>query len=669
MSNTTSLLRDDNALKPGATMAIRVLVIDDDKNYYTLTSRMLARTHQDFEVDWVDDFEISLSLMERREHHVYLVDYHLGKQSGIDLVNEAVRRGVSAPMIMMTGQGEHDVDLAAIKAGASDYIDKTELKPTLLARTIRYAMERHAFLTAINDREDSYKSLLEDASDGIIIMDDEGTLQLVNTRIHDILGYPDGALKNGRIQDLMHKSDKGGDPLTLPEESHLMHRVMRCADGEPINVEVSARALRGDRIQFIVRDITERMEVLRELDQNNEQLKVLRQVDEELSEMLNIEHVLALALDASIRLSGANAGFIGLMDEGRLRIQQSVGHYSDALPGVSPLDSPIVARLIRDRKPRLIRDVTQEFDYVTLNSRTRSLMLIPLMSYERMIGILNLETRFPERFTDDVFQFLRLLAARAAVAIENAQLYSLAQEQLAQLQDLYAQVSALEKIKTDMIRIAAHDLRNPVGVIVGYTQLLEHDLEPVVTDKRTKYLTAIENAAKRMEKITTDILSLERIEKIQLQQTERVNLSELVTEVFKDNEVQANNKSQRYMINLPIKSIIVQGDDAQLREAISNLVGNAIKYTPERGTITVTLARQDGKAIFTVKDTGYGIPDDQQSNLFQPFYRAHTQETSDIEGTGLGLHLVKNIIERLNGRMVFHSVYGEGSTFGFEMEM
>lgn len=650
-------------------MAVRVLVIDDDKNYFTLTSRMLARTHQDFEVDWVESFEVGLDIMARREHHVYLVDYHLGNRSGIELVNEAVKRGISAPMIMMTGQGEHDVDLNAIKAGASDYIDKTELKPSLLARTIRYALERHHFLTAIRENEDNYRSLLEEASDGILIMDTDGTLNLINTRANQILGYENGALVGKNLADIIHATDFQKEVLTIPDEPTLTERRMRKANGDPVDVEVSARCINNERIQFIMRDITERKQVITGLDKYIEQLTILRQVDEELTEMLNVEYVLALALDASIRLSGANAGFIGLMEDGHLSIQQAVGHYSEALPGISPLDSPLVMRLIRDQKPRLIQDVTQEHDYVTLNSRTKALMLIPLMSYERLIGILNLETRYPERFTQETFDFIRLLAARAAVAIENAQLYTLAQDQLAQLQDLYAQVSALEKIKTDMIRIAAHDLRNPVGVIVGYAQLLEHDLESVMTDKRAKYLNSIEHAATRMEKITTDILSLERIQKIQLQQTERVNLSDLVTEVFKDNEQSANGKSQRYIISLPLKSVIVSGDDAQLREAMSNLISNAIKYTPERGAITVTLARNEGKAVFTVKDSGFGIPQEQQTSLFQPFFRAHTKETADIEGTGLGLHLVKNIIERLEGEMIFESVYGEGSTFGFKLPM
>ena len=112
-----------------------------------------------------------------------------------------------------------------------------------------------------------------------------------------------------------------------------------------------------------------------------------------------------------------------------------------------------------------------------------------------------------------------------------------------------------------------------------------------------------------------------------------------------------------------------EGDPMLLYEAISNIIGNAIKYTPKAGTVHVWLTVEGQSACVRVHDNGYGIPEEQQERLFSPFYRVQTEETQEIEGTGLGLHLVKNIIERHNGNMVFSSVYGEGSTFGFNLPL
>jgi signal transduction histidine kinase len=100
-----------------------------------------------------------------------------------------------------------------------------------------------------------------------------------------------------------------------------------------------------------------------------------------------------------------------------------------------------------------------------------------------------------------------------------------------------------------------------------------------------------------------------------------------------------------------------------------NLISNAIKYTPNNGMIDVSLTKANKMAKIRVKDNGFGIPQGQQDRLFTPFYRVHTDETESIEGTGLGLHLVKNIIIRHDGTMYLESTYGEGSTFGFDMPL
>ena len=653
----------------GRDLAVKVLLVDDDRSYYTMTSHILSRTNEEYELDWVESYEEGKARILRQEHDVYLLDYFLGERNGLELLKEIMSTSVTAPVIIMTGRDEPDIDLQVIQAGASDYIDKADLKPAILQRAIRHALERKRFLQQIKSNQDSYRILLEEASDGIFIMNRAGELILVNARACEMLGYKESDLLGMSISKIMSPDEAMEGHQTISRKQKLTEREMIKADGTTVAVEISSRIIDGNQIQFIARDITERNANRRERERHIEQLTILRQIDDELTEMLNTNYVLSLALDAAMRLSGAYAGFIGMKEDGEIKVSQVIGAYKETPTQQSLKNYPLITQLLRDEKPRLISDVSQEPDYIAMIDKTKAVMLLPLMSYERLVGITVVETDKPERFTEQIFDFIKIITARIAVAVENAQLYQIAQDQLAQLQDLYAKVSDLERLKTDMIRIAAHDLRNPVGVIVGYTQLLERELGEALNQKRKRYLTSIEGAAKRMEKITTDILSLERIENIQSDQRDTLDLGELVKEAFDELEAQAHLKNQTYQIIASEEALNVQGDSAQLGEAVNNLIGNAIKYTPESGQVKVTVIKEDNHAVFKVEDTGYGIQEAQQSSLFQPFFRARSQETADIDGTGLGLHLVKNIVERFDGTIIFSSVYGEGSTFGFKLPL
>jgi signal transduction histidine kinase/DNA-binding NarL/FixJ family response regulator len=476
------------------------------------------------------------------------------------------------------------------------------------------------------------------------------------------------ALSQGVIAPIIVLLDTVDDDLDLRA---LRAGAADCLKRAELNPQMLRHAVRFARARAEASTVatTTASQASAERDRLIEQLTILSQIDAELSQILNIENVLALALDAVVRLSGANAGFIGLMDNGQVRLAQAIGYYTSITPGGSLPDTPLIDRLVDDMEARLILDVTQEPDYKMMNPHTRAQMLLPLVSYERLIGILNVETDKPERFAPEVFEFLRLITARAAVAVENAQLYKISQDQLAELQDLYAAVSQLEQLKTDMIRIAAHDLRSPVGIILGYTDMLKAELGEAITPDQIKYLEAIERAALRMEKITADILSLERIENLQVDRPDRLDLTAQVGELYEEFLAHAGLKLQDFRIEMSDEQLQVRADGGQLREAIANLMSNAIKYTPENGHISIKLIANSGEVVFTVTDDGYGIPEREQVKLFKPFSRAYSKETADIDGTGLGLYLIKNIIERYGGSIIFESSYGQGSTFGFRLPL
>jgi two-component system, OmpR family, sensor histidine kinase VicK len=144
-------------------------------------------------------------------------------------------------------------------------------------------------------------------------------------------------------------------------------------------------------------------------------------------------------------------------------------------------------------------------------------------------------------------------------------------------------------------------------------------------------------------------------------------MNAMAERVVAESEEGAARKKHQLICDFTTAQLLVQADPAQMHEAMVNLVDNAMKYTPDGGEIQIRLCRVGDSARFEVEDNGFGIPDEMQKELFQPFYRARSRETLTIEGTGLGLHLVRNIIERFGGTMRVESEYGKGSTFGFDV--
>jgi PAS domain S-box-containing protein len=423
----------------------------------------------------------------------------------------------------------------------------------------------------------------------------------------------------------------------------------------------------GEFVEFqsAGRDVTERRLAEGERDEYLQRLEVLQMVDTEMSQYLELETVLNTGLEAAVGLSNANAGAIHLIEAKRLKVVRVIGDYPPEMVGsFLPRNTGLIGRALRTQEAEFVESVKDDRDYRANVPGTVAQITVPLIARDELIGTINVQTSQPGLFTQKTFDFIRLLAARIASAVDNAKLYQMLEAQ-------YQQVSELEQIKTQLIHVAAHDIRGPLGIISGYVQLLNDDPNLPLTSRHQEYMKFIGESIYRIDKISQDILTMERVERMQKgANVEALDLCELVGSVFQDFESQAGEKKLGYKLEkTQHEALLILGDSVFLRETVSNLISNAVKYTPVGGHIRVRTRLTKDEAIFEVEDTGYGIPEDQQNDLFKPFSRVKLHETREIKGTGLGLHLVKGIIERHNGHMIFHSVYGKGSTFGFALPL
>lgn len=223
----------------------------------------------------------------------------------------------------------------------------------------------------------------------------------------------------------------------------------------------------------------------------------------------------------------------------------------------------------------------------------------------------------------------------------------------------------LSRLKTHMLYVLSHDLKNPINIIWGYLDLLRIDSQnKQPADQR--FVDGMLRAVQRMENLIEETLTADKFMSSGVQSRRyRFSATDVITESLDDLLELAQSKKLHLVREITLEQDEILGDRLQIREAMKNLISNAIKYTPEMGTVTIRASSADGRFYFAVEDTGMGIPAELQGELFKQFYRAPRAAMAGIEGTGLGLSLVKTAVETQQGQVWFKSEEGSGSTFGF----
>lgn len=399
------------------------------------------------------------------------------------------------------------------------------------------------------------------------------------------------------------------------------------------------------------------------LKQEREIAETLRDIGTVLTSTLKLDEVLGRLLDQAGRVLPYDAANVMLIENGVARIVQSVGYERGGMSteevestSYSISQLPLTQRMIILRVPYVCSDTTADPTWVLMPGFewVRSWLGIPIVVHDEVVGLFSLDSSQKGFYGPEHLTVIAPFAQQAAIAFENAQ--------------LFAEVQGLERVKSQMIRIASHDLRSPLARVQSLAQHLQKQLDSLLTTEQRDHLNKIQEATLDMEQIIADVLSLERIE-TSIRTSEPINWCDLINRSVSALHFEATAKRHSVRINCPPDLPVVRGDTAQLEHAILNMLQNAIKYTPPGGQIELrAFSKMYGDkptVAVEVQDNGIGIPAEQQTRLFEPFYRASQAGIEDIPGAGLGLSVVKAAVEYHRGRVYVDSAPGEGSLFGF----
>jgi signal transduction histidine kinase len=410
-----------------------------------------------------------------------------------------------------------------------------------------------------------------------------------------------------------------------------------------------------------------------------EELSVMQRIDRELNASLEIDRALRITLDWAMRQSNADAGLIGIVEAEGVRLMAFQGYNAELAPywdpkkgengAHLPLELPALQAAIESREPYCLQagSPAPELDqdparpeFIGLLSACQSQIAIPIQREQEVIGLLLLESTHQDSCPEDRLAFLSRLSDHAAIAIANASLYS--------------EVQAANLAKSKFVSFVAHELKNPMSSIKGYTELIAGGMAGQVNEMQSSFLSTIRSNVDRMNTIVSDLNDLTKIQVGNMRlEFKAVTVQDVLDEAIRSLNRQIDEKEQNLELVIPDDLPRMWADQARMVQIIINLVSNANKYTRQGGKIQVGAERwpsdPESPTVLEVvhiwvMDNGMGISVEDQEKIFQQYFR--TEQSKDTTtGTGLGLSISKSLVEMQGGHIWFESVLDQSTTFHF----
>ncbi|MFA5090174.1 MAG: ATP-binding protein [Candidatus Omnitrophota bacterium] len=312
--------------------------------------------------------------------------------------------------------------------------------------------------------------------------------------------------------------------------------------------------------------------------------------------------------------------------------------------------------------------------------KVHSFVIAPILAKEEDKGLILMGTEnLDMTITEGDEELITILANQISQALDNSRLFEKTwqaqqdlekkvEERTRELTFALDEVRKINKRKSDFISSVSHELRTPLTSIKGYAAILLAEKLGKVPDAVKERLEKINRHSDELVHMVNDLLDIARIEAGKtIMNAEPQNINEMIANVTDLIIIQCKNKNIKLNTQLPQDLPLALADRTQIERVLMNLIGNAVKFTPENGNITVTAVKKEDFMQVGIKDTGIGIPPESINFIFDEFYRVDNAVNQQVKGTGLGLSLVKNIIHAHRGKIWVESKMGEGSTFIFTL--
>lgn len=371
------------------------------------------------------------------------------------------------------------------------------------------------------------------------------------------------------------------------------------------------------------------------------------EIAQDLASTLDLDTLLNRIVHAAASLSDSVAASILLYDgaNNQLHFHSSTNLDTPLMRGlVVPVEGSIAGDILTTRQPiivHLVEDDPRHFKEIgeSIQFKTESLLGVPLITKDKVVGVLEALNKRVGRFTLEDQELLTALASQAAVAIENARLFQ----------------------QSDLIAEMVHEVRTPLASINTAAHLLQRP--EISEEQKRKLLETIQGETRRLSEMTTSFLDLARLESGRTPfAVEEVELAGLLNEATETMQSKIRERDLLLEVDIPARLPTIKGDRDKLKQVALNLLSNATKYNRPGGKISIEAQAGETELSFSVRDTGRGILPEHLGSLFEKFYRVPGAEQV-AQGTGLGLSICKKIVESHGGKIEVESEIGVGTVF------
>jgi signal transduction histidine kinase/CheY-like chemotaxis protein len=406
----------------------------------------------------------------------------------------------------------------------------------------------------------------------------------------------------------------------------------------------------------------------RELAQSVGELRALGEVTQAVNSTLDLETVLSTIVAKAVQLSGTEGGAIYVFDELEqlFRLRATYGYREELIAAVQDQHlgaSDAIRQATQARQPQEIADIRDEppspVREIAMRAGYRARLVVPLVSADKVVGVLVIRRKQPGNFPKDTIQLLQTFAAQSVLAIQNARLFQ-------EIEEKGRQLELTSQHKSQFVASMSHELRTPLNAIIGLTEMMVTNAARFGTEKAAEPLRRVHHAGTHLLGLINQVLDLSKIEAGKLELSpETVNLAPLLEDIIGTAQQLAEQNKNRLILEAQENLGQLTVDPMRLRQILLNLLSNACKFTKQGEVVLRVKKVVDGRnwIEIAVADTGIGMTPEQQSKLFEEFTQADSSTVRQYGGTGLGLAITRKLARMMGGDVTVTSEPGKGSVF------